>query len=289
METTKVNNKYVNSKVISALALLLSLSACGPGFKARESKELSADSEYTKNLSIFNDEIRERLKRTPATAAAPAANDNKVTPPKAANDNQPLQFRFLSLNPGTEGKILDRYKHIDPNREINTKLLKDALLFYFVNQKNFMNNKVITVIDYSIPSSAKRLFVIEIATGRVWSTYVAHGRGSDKDHDGLPESFNDRLNSNATSVGAFLTMSPYQGKNGFSLRLKGLSKHNSNAYKRSVVIHGAAYVRDAAVKQGRSWGCPAVSLKYYRKLISIIKNGSLVYAGASKPSAHRQL
>ncbi len=276
MQTNIVSYSYTNSKVISALTLLFSLSACGQGFKVRQSQELSTESTKIQNFSV----------QRPAAASAATS---KVTPPVAANDNEPLKFRFLTLDPGTEGKILDRYKHVDTKREINAKLLKDALLFFYVNQKNFMNNKVITVIDYSLPSSEKRLYVIELSSGRVWSTYVAHGRGSDKNHDGLPENFSDTLNSNATSIGAFLTMSPYKGNNGLSLRLKGLSRYNSNALERNVVIHGAPYVRDSSVKQGRSWGCPAVPPKYLAKLISTLKNGSLVYAGASKPSSHRQL
>ena len=276
MQTTIVNYSYKNLKVISALTLLFSLSACGQGFKARQSQELSTVSTKIHNFSV----------QRPAAASAATS---KLAPPVAANDNESLKFRFLTVDPVTEGKILDRYKHIDTKREINTKLLKDALLFFYVNQKNFMNNKVITVIDYSLPSSEKRLYVIDLSSGRVWSTYVAHGRGSDKNHDGLPEYFNDRLNSNATSIGAFITLSPYKGDNGLSLRLKGLSKYNSNAYERNVVIHGASYVRDNNVKQGRSWGCPAVSPKYIAMLISSLKNGSLVFTGASKPSSHRQL
>lgn len=286
METTMDNNIYRGSKVSGALALLLCISACGQGFKTRQSQELTTNKSNVQKAFVFNVEAQSKERTPAANTAAPPAQ-NKL--PVPANDNEPLNFKFTTLAPTAEAKVLERYKHIDPKHQINTKLLKEALLFYFVNQRSFMNNKVITVIDYSLPSSQKRLFVIELGTGRVWSTYVAHGRGSDKDHDGLPEIFTNKMDSNATSIGPYLTMSPYRGDNGLSLRLKGLSKQNSNAYVRSVVIHGASYVRDGAVKQGRSWGCPAVAKKYTAKLISIIKGGSLVYAGASKPSIHREL
>lgn len=286
MDTTMGNKTHTNSKVAGAVALLISLSACGQGFKAQYSQELSADdSQFTYYARGSSPE------RTPATLNPNAAStSNSKTPvPVAANDNDPVKFRFISLEPKTQAKVLERYKHIDPKHEINTKLLREALLFYFVNQKNFTNKKVMTVIDYSLPSSQKRLYVIDMNNGRVWSTYVAHGRGSDKNHDGLPEVFTNKVNSNATSLGPFLTMGSYKGENGLSLRLKGLSKSNSNALERNVVIHGASYVRDAALKQGRSFGCPAVASKYTAKLINAIKGGSLVFAGASKPSIHRQL
>ena len=277
------NNK--KTKVIGAAALLLLLSACGQGFKARQSTELVANTTNVQNFGVFHDDNQTNIERTPAAASSAVA----AAHPVAANDNEPLNFRFVTLYPNAEAKVLERYKHIDPQHQINTKLLKDALIFYFVNQSNFMNKKVITVIDYSRPSSEKRLYVIEMSSGRVWSTYVAHGRGSDTNHDGLPEVFNNKLNSFATSVGPYLTMSPYQGEHGLSLRLKGLSKWNNNALDRNIVIHGAWYVHDEPVKQGRSQGCPAVAPKFTAKLISLIKGGSLVYSGASKPSTHRQL
>jgi hypothetical protein len=283
MDATMDNKTNMGSKVIGALALLLTISACGQGFKTRQSESVATIDSRAQNFRTS----APVLTRKPASATPTPVAATKA--PVAANDNQPLNFKFLTLATGAQAKVLQRYSHIDRQHEINTKLLKDALLFYFVNQKNFMNNKVITVIDYSLPSSQKRLFVIELGSGRVWSTYVAHGRGSDKDHDGLPEIFTNRKDSNATSLGPFLTMSPYKGENGLSLRMKGLSKWNSNALERNVVIHGAAYVHDEAVRQGRSWGCPAVAPKYIAKLISIIKGGSLVYSGASNPSLHHQM
>lgn len=298
MEATMGNFINKNSKVISAAALLLTLSACGQGFKTRQHQELDSNFTNVQNFSA----VRTPAANVAQVSAKPAAVSPKATPaapsstpvppkstPVAANDNEQLTFRFITLNSVGEAKVAEKFKHVDPKREINTKLLKNALAFFYVNQANFRNKDVITVIDYSRPSSSKRLYVIELGSGRVWSTYVAHGRGSDKNHDGLPEVFNNKLNSFATSVGPYITLGSYRGEHGLSLRLKGLSKYNSNAYKRNVVIHGASYVRDEASKQGRSLGCPAVAQKYTKKLINAIKGGSLVYAGASQPSIHRQL
>lgn len=289
-----VNNIYVNSKVIGAkaltAALLLSLSACSSGFRAQSSEQVSSESVDDTGAYVIQTNDIEFARKLASTVAGPA---NKPVPTKllvAVNDNQPLNIRFLNIEPKLQEHILaTRFKHVDPKREIDSNLLKKALLFYFVNRKNFGNQNVMTVIDYSIPSNQKRLYVIDLKDGRVWSTYVAHGKGSDRNHDGLPESFTNKQDSNATSLGPFMTMNTYKGDHGLSLRLKGLAKSNSNALVRNVVIHGAWYVKDESVKQGRSQGCPAVAKKYTAKLITAIKGGSLVYSGASKPSLHREL
>src|SRR5690606_28831407 len=115
------------------------------------------------------------------------------------------------------------------------------------------------------PSNKKRLHVINMSTGAGWSLHVAHGKGSDKNHDAYAERFSNTSGSNASSLGAYLTAETYSGSNGYSLRLDGLSTTNSNARRRAVVVHGASYVKDSNVKQGRSWGCPAVSKANNRK------------------------
>jgi hypothetical protein len=115
-------------------------------------------------------------------------------------------------------------------------------------------------------------------TGAVWNIHVAHGKGSDSDHDGFAEKFSNVNNSNATSLGFYKTAETYQGSHGYSLRLDGLSSTNSNARSRSIVVHGASYVEDKERIQGRSWGCPAVSMANYTKVINLIKGGSLILA-----------
>ncbi|HWU45027.1 MAG TPA: murein L,D-transpeptidase catalytic domain family protein, partial [Bdellovibrio sp.] len=74
----------------------------------------------------------------------------------------------------------------------------------------------------------------------------------------------------------------YDGSHGYSLSLDGLSSTNSNVRSRAIVVHGADYVSEADVIQGRSWGCPAVAMENRTKLIDMIKNGSIIYASATE-------
>ena len=189
------------------------------------------------------------------------------------------------LSPSLDEQILSKYSHFDPKRLINTKLLKAATLYFHKNKSQFANQKALTIIDFSIHSSKKRFYLMNVATGEVWNTYTAHGAGSDPgsfdDSSGFAEVFSNTPQSNATSIGPYMTDVTYQGKHGYSLRLKGLASTNSNAYSRAIVIHGASYVLDEARKQGRSQGCPALPMEYHEKVIDLIKGGSLIYAGAS--------
>lgn len=139
----------------------------------------------------------------------------------------------------------------------------------------------LTVIDYSRPSSEKRLWVFDLKSKElVYEELVAHGQGSGAN---LPTRFSNENESHQTSLGLFVTSTTYVGRNGYSLRLDGLDKGvNDRARERAIVMHGAPYVNDAFVKAngrlGRSWGCPAVSADVAREMIDKVKGGGLVFA-----------
>ncbi|HTR04216.1 MAG TPA: murein L,D-transpeptidase catalytic domain family protein [Thermoanaerobaculia bacterium] len=141
--------------------------------------------------------------------------------------------------------------------------------------------EVLTVIDYSRPSTEPRLFVLEMPSGRVvFQELVAHGRGSGEN---ATEHFSNAPGSRMTSLGVFLSGAPYLGHNGLSLRLDGLEAgFNDAARERDIVLHGAPYVstRTATTlgRLGRSWGCPAVRPEIAARLIDAIRDGSLVVA-----------
>jgi L,D-transpeptidase catalytic domain len=143
------------------------------------------------------------------------------------------------------------------------------------------SSRLLTVIDYSLPSSQPRLWVIDRESRQVlFEELVAHGRNSGEDRT---SSFSNALGSLQTSLGLFVTDDTYVGRNGYSLRLHGLEPGvNDRALERAIVMHGAPYVSLNAVKQlgrlGRSWGCPAVSPEAARKLIDTIKGGTPVFA-----------
>jgi hypothetical protein len=141
--------------------------------------------------------------------------------------------------------------------------------------------RTLTVIDYSRPSTEKRLWVYDLKTRELlYEELVAHGQGTGAN---IASKFSNDADSHQTSLGLFVTDTTYVGKNGYSLRLDGLDKGiNDRARDRAIVMHGAPYVSDAYVRAngrlGRSWGCPAVSDAVARKLIDRVKGGGLVFA-----------
>jgi L,D-transpeptidase-like protein len=140
---------------------------------------------------------------------------------------------------------------------------------------------LLTVIDYSLPSSQPRLFVFDLASKRLlFRELVAHGKNSG---DNVTNAFSNSPGSLESSLGLFVTADTYNGHNGYSLRLKGLEEgFNDMALDRAIVLHGAAYVSQEAIKVlgrlGRSWGCPAVSSLVAKKIIDTIRGGSAVFA-----------
>lgn len=153
-------------------------------------------------------------------------------------------------------------------------------------EKGLLRQPLLTVIDYHLPSSARRLWVVDPAGGKLlFDDYVAHGRGSG---EVTATVFGDEPGSLRSSLGVFLTGDTYQGKNGYSLLLDGLEAgFNDHALERAIVLHGAWYVSEPFVKEhgrtGRSWGCPAVDSRIARQLIDTIKGGSLFIADYPDP------
>jgi hypothetical protein len=166
--------------------------------------------------------------------------------------------------------------------QLDTKVLKLALTAYEKAKHNGVLKKpILTVIDYSKPSSTKRMWIFDVNKQRLlFTTQVAHGKNSGQI---TPSHFSNRINSKETSLGTFVTEDTYIGGKGLSLNLKGLEKgFNDNAYTRRVVVHGAWYVNADFIKStghaGRSWGCPAVPTTLAKPIINTIKDGSIVFA-----------
>jgi hypothetical protein len=143
------------------------------------------------------------------------------------------------------------------------------------------DGSLLTVIDYSLPSTDKRLWVLDLARKRVlFHELVAHGEGSG---DNYAVEFSNEPGSRQSSLGVFRTEDIYRGGNGASLRLAGLEPGvNDLAMERRIVMHGAAYVSARAVnalgRLGRSWGCPALPSGVSRRVIERIAGGSAVFA-----------
>lgn len=141
--------------------------------------------------------------------------------------------------------------------------------------------RTLTVIDYSKPSSEKRLWVYDLDSRQLlFEELVAHGQGSG---ELMATRFSNEPDSHRTSLGLFVTRDVYVGRNGYSLRLDGLDPgFNDRARERAIVMHGASYVSEEFVRgqgrAGRSWGCPALPDGVAREVIDRVKGGGLVFA-----------
>jgi len=185
-----------------------------------------------------------------------------------------LRERLLASSPGLNPRVLSlALKAYDHARELGQTA-----------------SSIVTLIDYSIPSTEKRLWVVDLHRGRLlFNDLVAHGKYSG---DNMAEAFSNRPGSQQSSLGAFVTGDTYVGKHGLSLRLKGLEPGiNDRAEDREIVVHGAPYVSDAVARAlgrlGRSQGCPAVRPEIAPRLIQTIKDGTFLFAYYPDPQLQR--
>jgi len=161
------------------------------------------------------------------------------------------------------------------HRDAMIRMLNAADTIEFKKLPNYWG-----IIDMDQHSSNKRFSIYDVSSKKIDTYLVAHGEGSDKNHNGFADKFSNENNSHCTSLGVYQCTDTYNGKHGLSLKLIGLDPTNSNADLRDIVIHGAEYVSEEraenGVKMGRSWGCPAVSMKKYKEVIGKLKHGSLL-------------
>lgn len=145
-----------------------------------------------------------------------------------------------------------------------------------------MHPDIVAIADFARPSSETRMHFVDMVAGTVQSHLVAHGRGSDPEHEGWLRHFSNTPGSFATSRGAYLTTGQYAGKYGPSLRLRGLDLDNSNAYDRAIVMHPAWYAAPDMLgkygKLGRSEGCFAMAPEDFRLALDHLGSGRLLYA-----------
>jgi len=146
-----------------------------------------------------------------------------------------------------------------------------------------LGTRILTIIDFSLPSTEKRLWVISPEQKEVLlHSVVAHGRNSG---ELIASKFSNRPESFQSSLGFYKTGETYQGKHGYSLRLDGLEKGvNDQARNRAIVIHGADYAKESFAKingrLGRSLGCPALPSELSTEAINLMKEGSLLFVFA---------
>lgn len=152
------------------------------------------------------------------------------------------------------------------------------------NKIESKNKDILTLIDFSKPSTVERLFVLDMKQRMlIFSSLVSHGKNSGGNY---ATSFSNIKNSYQSSLGFYITENTYSGKNGYSLILNGLEKGiNDHAKERAIVIHGAPYSNPSVIasagRLGRSLGCPALPLTISKPIINTIKDGTVLFIYAN--------
>jgi hypothetical protein len=189
------------------------------------------------------------------------------------------KFTAYYENLSEAAKIYERKTMLEQAEGLSPPVINKILTTLNCSDKHHVeHNNILTVIDYSLPSSEKRLWVFDLQQKKLlFHTYVSHGITSGAL---LTTHFSNKYNSKASSIGVYTTEKAYYGREGLSLRLDGLDRgFNDNASGRSIVMHGGWYVAENFIKKygrpGRSWGCPALPLNLVDSVINTIKDKSL--------------
>lgn len=169
---------------------------------------------------------------------------------------------------------------VDAN--VNPLLVAAARASYDRHRSQLRHTDIVGIVDFGRMSNEPRFYLLDTASGRVSQHHVAHGRGSDPAHTGLLQRFSNRVGSEATSDGAYLTDEYYHGRYGRSMRVQGLDWTNSNAYQRAIVVHSAWYAEPSMLATrgllGRSEGCFAMSYASLQETLGRLGPGRFLYA-----------
>ncbi len=168
------------------------------------------------------------------------------------------------------------------NPEYRRRVLAAAARQKQLHAARLWRSDTVGIADFALPSSEPRLHFVNLEDGSMRSLYVAHGRGSDPQHDGWLKSFSNVPGSEATSRGGYLTCEWYNGKYGTSIRLVGLDDENSLALDRAIVMHPAWYAAPDMIgkwgKLGRSEGCFAMAPDQFNQALWHLSGGRLLVA-----------
>lgn len=189
----------------------------------------------------------------------------------------------LFIKEGVPATAIQRtFEFLDVNarKTINVKIkIREKSQTVLGSRNVTIKDDLIAIIDFSKPSTERRLYILNLKTGVVSKHFVAHGKGSGVN---IAAKFSNIDGSKMSSLGLYVAANTYYGKHKQSLNLSGLEDSNNNAAERDIVIHSANYVSENFIKAhgrlGRSWGCPAVSPNIIQKIIASLKEGGVVYA-----------
>ena len=142
----------------------------------------------------------------------------------------------------------------------------------------------VILVDFRLPSSSKRLWVVRNKKVRVHCR-VAHGKNSGET---VTENFSNEPETNMSCMGEFKTGKIYQGEKGLAMRLHGLEVGvNDNAYDRGIVFHGGTYVSYSFLMQhgriGRSHGCFVTEPRVNARIIRLCRYGAALFVSGHQP------
>jgi hypothetical protein len=166
----------------------------------------------------------------------------------------------------------------DNDGRIPPAAIERAFAYLRAHPDKVTNPRYITILDFDQPSTARRMHVIDMTSGRVEDLLVAHAK---KSGDNYATEFSNTPGSNMSSLGVYLTGDAITSpKHGPALLLHGQEPTNDNALKREIILHGADYVSDDFIEKngrlGRSLGCPAVENGLAPRLVEELKGGSVM-------------
>jgi hypothetical protein len=169
---------------------------------------------------------------------------------------------------------------VDPS--VDPRIVARARAAFDRHRSRISHGDIVGIADFTRPSADPRFYLLDTFTGRVTRHLVAHGRGSDPAHTGFLQHFSNRVGSEASSSGAYVTSEYYQGRYGRSMRVKGLDVSNSNAEARAIVVHTAWYAEPNVVAEtgrlGRSEGCFALPHTSLSEALARLGPGHFIYA-----------
>jgi hypothetical protein len=155
------------------------------------------------------------------------------------------------------------------------KRVADALRYCKAKK---LNTSYCILVDMGLPSGKNRLFVYDFKNSKVViAGLCAHGSGGGS--TAFKTVFSNKINSNCSSLGRYKLGARAPSKWGIHTHYKmhGLDSSNSNAYKRSVVLHSYSPVPEHEIYPyglfGVSKGCPVVADLTMIEIDRLIKKG----------------
>lgn len=144
-------------------------------------------------------------------------------------------------------------------------------------QKEKFNEEYYFLVDLSVHSGKNRFFIYDFETNKVLDKNLAT-HGSCDQFEENPDKwekvkFDNRVDSHCSMKGKYKIGNRDYSSWGINVKywLYGLETSNKNAEKRVVVLHSWSAVKNKEVfpkYSPLSWGCPAVSNEFMKKLDS---------------------